>query len=55
MSAGIIIRGNSGGPALNIHNRVIGIAVTGADRRETASETEDHGVIPIEAIKHLAE
>jgi len=48
-----IVRGNSGGPALNIHNNVIGVAVTGSDRMETASETEDHGVIPIDAIRKL--
>lgn len=49
-----IVRGNSGGPALNIHNNVIGVAVTGSDSMETASETEDHGVIPIDAIRKLA-
>ncbi len=48
-----IVKGNSGGPAVNAYNRVIGIAVTGSDRIETASETEDHGLIPIGAIKHL--
>jgi len=49
-----IVRGNSGGPVLNIHNNVIGVAVTGSDSMETASQTEDHGVIPISALKMLA-
>jgi S1-C subfamily serine protease len=45
-----IVAGCSGGPVLDSRNRVIGIAVTGADRIENADNTENHGVIPIEAL-----
>jgi hypothetical protein len=45
-----LIIGNSGGPALNKDNLVIGIAVTGAERMSQAHETEKHGLIPIDAI-----
>jgi hypothetical protein len=33
-----IIAGNSGGPVLNTAGKVVGIAVTGADRIEEAPE-----------------
>lgn len=45
-----VIRGNSGGPVLSSTGEVVGIAVTGADRMEDAGETENHGVIPTEAL-----
>ncbi len=48
-----IIAGLSGGPVLKA-GKVIGVAVTGADRMEEANNTEDHGVIPISALEHLA-
>lgn len=48
-----IIAGNSGGPVLDKSNRVIGVAVTGADSFVNASTTENHGVIPIDALQHL--
>lgn len=48
-----IVRGNSGGPVLDMDNRVIGVAVTGADQMEKAQATENHGVIPIDALKYL--
>lgn len=48
-----IIRGMSGGPAVNRSGEVIGIAVTGADRMEDADATEKHGLIPIEALDQL--
>ena len=48
-----IIAGNSGGPVLNKENQVIGVAATGADREESADDTEYHSVIPIEALKHI--
>ncbi|MEM6254846.1 MAG: serine protease [Cyanobacteria bacterium P01_D01_bin.156] len=47
-----IIAGASGSPVLH-ENRVIGVAVTGADRMEDAHTTEDHGIIPIDALKYL--
>jgi S1-C subfamily serine protease len=47
-----IIAGLSGGPVLKA-GKVIGVAVTGADRMEEAHRTEDHGVIPISALDHL--
>lgn len=48
-----IIAGNSGGPVLSQDNKVIGIAVTGADEWNKAPNTEDHGVIPITALRLL--
>jgi len=45
-----IVAGNSGGPVFNDKMKVIGIAVTGADRMEEADNTEDHGVIPISSL-----
>lgn len=48
-----IIAGNSGGPVLSANNLVIGIAVTGADMMEKAQETENHGIVPIEALNYL--
>lgn len=48
-----IVAGNSGGPVLDTQSRVIGIAVTGSDRMEDAQETENHGIIPIDALTFL--
>lgn len=48
-----IISGNSGGPVIDATNKVIGIAVTGADCSEDAQSTENHGVIPVEALDYL--
>ena len=48
-----IIAGNSGGPVIEGSGKVIGVGVTGADRMEDAQKTENHGVIPIEALRHL--
>lgn len=48
-----IVSGNSGGPVLNTNNQVIGIAVTGADCTENIGSTENHGVIPIDALTYL--
>lgn len=48
-----IVAGTSGGPVLDRTGRVVGVAVTGADRLGDAPETEDHGVIPIDATALL--
>ena len=48
-----IIGGMSGGPAVGRNGEVVGIAVTGADRMETAVETEEHGIIPVEVLALL--
>ena len=50
-----IIQGGSGGPVLDDRGKVIGVAVTGADKMENADKTEAHGVIPIETIDRLVE
>lgn len=48
-----IIAGMSGGPVINSNNKLIGVAVTGAECMEDAQETEKHGIIPIESLKFL--
>jgi len=48
-----LISGNSGGPVVDRSGKVIGVVATGADRMEEAPGTENHGVIPIEALKYL--
>ena len=48
-----IVSGNSGGPVIDSENRVIGVAVTGSDCTENADTTENHGVIPIDALQFL--
>jgi RNA-directed DNA polymerase len=48
-----IVQGNSGGPVLDRNNRVIGVAVTGLESEAAADVTEKHGVIPIDALRHL--
>ena len=48
-----IVSGNSGGPVLSTNNKVVGIAVTGADCTENVGSTENHGVIPIDALAYL--
>jgi len=48
-----IIAGMSGGPVLDKDNRVIGIAVTGVDTMQNAQETENHGIIPIDALEFV--
>lgn len=48
-----IIAGNSGGPVLSSQGKVIGVAVTGAERMSEAQGTEDHGIIPMGALDLL--
>jgi len=48
-----LIAGNSGGPIISSKNKVIGVAVTGADKMENAGITENHGIIPINALRVL--
>lgn len=48
-----IIAGNSGGPVVDGNNKVVGVAVTGADSMQTTQETENHGIIPINALQYL--
>jgi len=48
-----IVEGNSGGPVLDKNNRVLGVAVTGADSFGNAPTTEKHAMIPIDALRHL--
>lgn len=48
-----IIAGNSGGPAIDADGQVIGVAVTGADRLENATSTENHGIVPLDALSFL--
>ena len=48
-----IVAGNSGGPVVDGNNQVAGIAVTGADFMEKAQETENHGIIPIDALNYI--
>jgi len=48
-----IVAGNSGGPVVDDRSKVIGIAVTGADHWQNVEDTENHGVVPIDALKEL--
>jgi hypothetical protein len=45
-----IVAGCSGGPVLDRDSRVLGVAVTGADTFAELSNTEDIGIIPIDAL-----
>jgi len=50
-----IIAGMSGSPAIDREHRVVGVAVTGADRMERAHGTENHGIVPIDALAYLGQ
>lgn len=45
-----IVAGCSGGPVFDKDSKVIGVAVTGSDNFSNAQNTEDHAIIPIEAL-----
>ena len=45
-----IVAGCSGGPVVDRHGRVVGVAVTGADAFDEVRSTEDISVIPIDAL-----
>jgi len=47
-----IVAGNSGGPVVGGDNKIVGIAVTGAEMMNLAQEIENHGIVPIDALKH---
>lgn len=49
-----IVSGSSGGPVLDGSGKVVGVAVTGSKNFVMASETEDHGVVPLDALHLLA-
>ena len=48
-----IAKGNSGGPVVDNHFNVIGIAVTGADRLDEGHKTDYHCVIPVSTLGEL--
>lgn len=50
-----IVAGGSGGPVLDRNGTVVGVAVTGAERLGVVSETEDLGIVPIDALDILLE
>lgn len=45
-----VVAGGSGGPVLDGSGAVVGVAVTGSKTFGKAGETEDHGIIPIDAL-----
>jgi len=49
-----IVAGTSGGPVVGGDGLVIGVAVTGAELFLSTNQTEDMGIVPIDALRHLA-
>ncbi len=45
-----VVAGGNGGPVLDKSGAVVGVAVTGSKTFGQATETEDHGIIPIDAL-----
>ena len=50
MTNASIVTGSSGGPVLDQSGKVVGVAVTGSKSFTSAPDTEDHGIIPIDAL-----
>ncbi|MBC7953116.1 MAG: hypothetical protein H7Z12_15020 [Rhodospirillaceae bacterium] len=48
-----IVTGGSGGPVLDRDVKAIGVAVTGAESLGEVGDTEDLGIIPIDALDIL--
>ena len=48
-----IIYGNSGGPVLDLNNKVVGIAIRGAGSENEGEKTYRHEAIPVNALKLL--
>lgn len=48
-----IVAGTSGGPVIDGSGKVIGVARTGSKTFSTAQTTEDHGIVPIDALVFL--
>ena len=48
-----IVAGGSGGPVLDREGKVVGVAVTGAESLGEVGDTEDLGIVPIDAMDIL--
>ena len=48
-----VVAGMSGGPAIGASGKVIGVCVSGSRSYQSASEIEDHAIIPVDALDIL--